>query len=241
MFNPPANEDDLADLPQQKDDLIKLWNSKDFMGGYVSRAAKSSPNYVDPRDETPVGDPVKVPWNGFPRLLSRWFDDENSDENKVAAEKVAEILTPIVSWVLPEKNDSGVLEPTLFHAELHRLPYYISLRPEIEEVARPLFKILPDGSLGEESPRFRRQQDEYLEWHPSFDEEGRLSKLTFTAEPPDYWTALAQISKDRVVKLYNDYLVNDDSIAEEDLFHQNDLAAFGRGLDGELRLSLIHI
>ena len=236
MFNPPANEDDLSDFPQLKAEFIELWNSTEddgSMGRYVSNAASRSPNYVDPRIEAPVGDPVKIPWNGFPKLLSRWFDDENSDEKKEDAEKVAEILTPILSWVLPVPDGAGGQRLQLFSSEAHRVPFFISRRPEVAEVAQPLRRILDDDSLGDEVPRFRRQQDEYLEWHPTLDDEGRLVKLTFTAEPPDYWLALAQVAPDRVVDLYKEYV--DSSITKNDLFHQHDLAAFGKGLDGQLQ------
>ena len=37
---------------------------------------------------------------------------------------------------------------------------------------------------------FYRPQDEYCEWHVTRDEEGRIVKVTFTSEPPEYWQAL---------------------------------------------------
>jgi hypothetical protein len=37
---------------------------------------------------------------------------------------------------------------------------------------------------------FYRPQDEYCEWHVDRDEQGRIVKVTFTSEPPEYWQAL---------------------------------------------------
>jgi hypothetical protein len=37
-----------------------------------------------------------------------------------------------------------------------------------------------------------RAGDEYLEWRADHDEQGRLRRITFTCEPPDYWSVVAQ-------------------------------------------------
>lgn len=229
MFNPPSNIDDLAATPELKQKFLELWNDSSeegYMGYYVTEAIATSPNYVDPRVTPPTSDAVKVPWNGFPRLLSRWYGDEQNPANKTLAEKTAEIATPMVSFVIPEDGELRVKE-----VEKHRLPYFATIYGEvILELARPRRYVLPDGSLGSAVHRVRRQQDEYLEWHPTYDGQGRLEKITFTAEPPDYWRALAAVAPDRVVELYYD-LLGDNSIPKEEIFHPHDMAVFGIGLD----------
>lgn len=37
---------------------------------------------------------------------------------------------------------------------------------------------------------FYRPNDEYCEWHATRDEEGRITRVTFTSEPPEYWQAM---------------------------------------------------
>ena len=37
-----------------------------------------------------------------------------------------------------------------------------------------------------------RPQDEYLEWRTERDQNGKISRVTFTCEPPEYWESLAQ-------------------------------------------------
>ena len=224
-FGAPAAVDDLADLPELREKFVELWNDNGengYLGRYVAGAARRSRNYVDPRQEPPVSDAVKIPWNGFPRGLSRWFDDEQSSANKERAEAAADVATPILSWVEPIGGELGLRE-----AEEHRLPFF---GPQAQALARPLRRILPSGALGPEVLRERRQQDEYLEWHASRDAAGRLVALTFTAEPPDYWAALAEVAPDRVFKLYQQ-LVGPE-VEKDDLFHSTDLAVFGLDLEG---------
>jgi len=228
QFQAPAGIDDLAASPELRDRFLALWNDNGdagFLGRYVTDAAQVSPNYVDPRIEAPATEPVPIPWNGFPRALSRWYNDELSTAAKEQAEATADVLTPVLSWVMPSRG-----QLRLFSAEAHRVPLFGA---GAVPLARPLRKILPDNTLGAEVPQMRRQQDEYLEWHPAHDAAGRLVALTFTAEPPDYWIALAAVSRARVVELYQ-ALVGP-QVQEQDLFHATDLAAFGVGLDGQQR------
>lgn len=229
MLQPPANQNDLSNNPQLSADLLELWNDATeegrYLGAYIQEAVARSGNYVDPNVEPPAGTPAAIPWNGFPRLLSRWYDDELSDSNKEQAEATAEVATPILTWIQPFNG-----QLMLFDAAEHHLPFYAErLGSFVTDLARFRRSALPNGTLGDEIPRFRRQQDEYLEWHATHDSNGRLVKLTFTAEPPDYWEALAETSQDRVHELYEDLLGR--SVPKEDLFFEHDVAAFGIDAD----------
>ncbi len=223
-FKAPAGIDDLVGSPDLQQQFADVWNdnSRGFLGRYVSDAASGSQNYVDPRTEAPATEPVAIPWNGFPRALSRWYNDELSVAAKEQAEATADVLTPILSWMEPVDG-----EPQLFSAEAHRVA---SFGERALSLARPLRRMQADGTIGSEVPQMRRQQDEYLEWHATRDGAGRLIALTFTAEPPDYWIALATVAKARVVQLYR-HLVGP-QVQEQDLFHSTDLAAFGVDRNG---------
>jgi hypothetical protein len=48
----------------------------------------------------------------------------------------------------------------------------------------------------------RKAQHEYLEWHVTRDGDGRIVKVTFTTEPPEYWRLLARHEPDVVLALY---------------------------------------
>ncbi len=89
--------------------------------------------------------------------------------------------------------------------------------------------------------RFYRQQDEYCEWHITRDDQGRIVRVTFTSEPPEYWQALHgdtlpdvdnnpayhfDPSPQQVLELYREY-VNpavelDDLICHEDIVDYTD-------------------
>lgn len=234
MFQPPANQDDLSDRPALKAAFAELWNrqSDDFrfyMGDYVTRAVSRGQNYVDPRSEPASGDAAPVPWNGFPRLLSRFYRDEQSETARARAEEVADVLTPWLYWYEP--GPDGL---TLQAGPPHQLPFFaatgsLSLE-ELRAVAKPLRVLNADGSLGDSIPEFRRQQDEYLEWHVDKNDDGSIRRIAFTAEPPDYWEALAEVAPDRVVELYQTHV--DPGVQKADLFYPDRVAVFGQGADG---------
>jgi hypothetical protein len=59
---------------------------------------------------------------------------------------------------------------------------------------------LPTASGGTFELKQRRHY-EYLEWHVNTDDQGRPTKITFTCEPADYWSALADGYPARIFKL----------------------------------------
>ena len=63
---------------------------------------------------------------------------------------------------------------------------------------------------GVSSPAGRTTQIEYLEWFTQRDERGRITKVTFTTETPEYWMALFRSpgGPDRVLELYRELLGN---------------------------------
>jgi len=235
MFQPPANQDDLAESPDLKNAFLELWNRQspnlenevNYMGDFVTIAA-DNPNFVDPRKTPAIGDSAGVPWNGFPRLLSRYYQDTTSEAARARAEEVAEILTPVVYWFV-QRGDGTSLRSALSY----QLPLYASNDLDLDEllqIARPLRALLPGDVVGDEILQYRRQQDEYLEWHVNRNTDGTLRRIAFTAEPPDYWRALAEVAPDRVVELYREHV--DQQIQKSDLFYPDRVAVFGRFANG---------
>jgi hypothetical protein len=52
----------------------------------------------------------------------------------------------------------------------------------------------------------RDAQDEYCEWSVSRDATGRITRVTFTCEGPEYWEALARTAPDRALELYRAHI-----------------------------------
>ena len=67
-------------------------------------------------------------------------------------------------------------------------------------------------SQGSQVPYFpygpRGWQDEYCEWAVTRNKEGKITKVQFTCENPEYWHSLWQIDPNKVVKLYQQILDN---------------------------------
>jgi hypothetical protein len=229
----PAGIDDFASSGEEplRAAFRELWNDPQggFLGTYVA-ARLDAPNYVDPRTQPPVTEPVPVPWNGFPKAMSRWFGDEEAPERRQPAEESADVLVQKLYFVHPSPQDPQSL--TVFSCGSHQLPFYAArLGPVVADLARPRRMLTAGGAIGAEVKELYRQQDEYLEWHAERDGQGRLVALTFTAEPPDYWTALAAISKAKVVELYRTLV--SPAVTEADLFFEEDLVAFGVDTQGQ--------
>src|SRR3954451_18145612 len=62
----------------------------------------------------------------------------------------------------------------------------------------------------------RDVQDEYCEWSVTRRADGRITRVTFTCEGPEYWEVLAQVNPSRVLDLYREHI--DPAVAKEDLF-----------------------
>jgi hypothetical protein len=65
-----------------------------------------------------------------------------------------------------------------------------TLRP-LRINGRALRRVDEQGFLGEELHLFYRQQDEYCEWHMDRDSTGRITRICFSSEAPEYWEFLA--------------------------------------------------
>ncbi|MFL9844567.1 hypothetical protein [Flavobacterium rhizosphaerae] len=78
----------------------------------------------------------------------------------------------------------------------------------------------PCGTATEEVPYFpygpRGWQDEYCEWAVTRNSAGKITRIDFTCENPEYWNSLWMVNPDRVVQLYQQIL-NKPQITIQDL------------------------
>lgn len=75
---------------------------------------------------------------------------------------------------------------------------------------REAFRLADEFTIGD-----RRRQEEYLEWRAD-STAGKITKVTFTCEVPEYWRTLFQHEPNVVVHLYRQ-LTGDSSIVQADL------------------------
>ena len=62
----------------------------------------------------------------------------------------------------------------------------------------------------------RDVQDEYCEWSITRRADGKITRITFTCEGPEYWELLAQTQPDTVLSLYQEFV--DSAVQRDDLF-----------------------
>jgi hypothetical protein len=56
------------------------------------------------------------------------------------------------------------------------------------------------------TPKWRPRQFEYFEWYTTRDATGRVTKVAFSTETPQYFELLAAVDKERVVELYRGHV-----------------------------------
>jgi hypothetical protein len=73
-----------------------------------------------------------------------------------------------------------------------------------------------DRQRWESADASRDVQDEYCEWSVTRNADGKITRVDFTCEGPEYWEVLSRTSPDTVVALYREFVK--DSVTKEDLF-----------------------
>jgi hypothetical protein len=111
--------------------------------------------------------------------------------------------SPRAQFFNPLKTDIGedAVEKSIFWTAF----------PKTQRVINPT-----DRARWEAADRSRDNQDEYCEWGVEKNE-GKIVRVTFTSEVPDYWDKLAEDNRERVLDLYRDFLP-DERITPEEIF-----------------------
>jgi hypothetical protein len=103
-------------------------------------------------------------------------------------------------------------------------PTAVEVAPDFKEraIAWDAFPRLIKLDSASDDERWQRAdasrdvQDEYCEWSVARDSAGKVTRVTFTCEGPEYWQFLSSYDPDRVVNLYQHYV--DPGVRREDLF-----------------------
>jgi hypothetical protein len=199
FYRPPADIGDFARSAAHADALRGNWDR--FIGGHV--AGRDGGLFYDAAHDPAPGVPadrVSIPWNGFPRTLSMWFNADTEPDGWDKALRTSEVLRPLSAVVTPDGAQ------------------FFAWRPGFAAL-----RAVRDGALAEEVFPRHRQQDEYCEWHVDRDDNGGIRRVTFTAEGPEYWSEMARIDLALVTALYQQHV--DASVVADDLVWAFDVAA----------------
>jgi hypothetical protein len=165
-FHPPGFLDDFARRPDSAEDRAAAWSA--IVSSWMDNAAAT---YGTPE---------------VPSLFFNPLKDETPGEP--ASESIAWDAFPrfLTRWF---QDDDEPDELRWLAAE--------TLRP-LRINGRALRQVDEQGFLGEELQLFYRQLDEYCEWHvdregrEGREGEGRITRICFTCEGPEYWEFLAE-------------------------------------------------
>lgn len=207
FYHPPAGINDFDHSAAQAAQLKQNWH--DFLNARVGRRDRGL-FYNAANDPAPGVQAARQPisWNGFPLSIASWFNANASAAGKRQALAAADTLRPVT--VIVRSTSEGDVQ----------------LATSLTNPALRLRKVI-NNTLGEPLDAFHRQQDEYCEWFVDRDAAGHITRISFTAEGPEYWEEMARLDPDLVLRLYQD-LVNP-AVQPTDLFWQFDVA--GRNLD----------
>jgi hypothetical protein len=202
FYHPPAGINDFDRSATQAAQLKQNWH--DFLNRQVE--GRDAGLFYNPANDPAPGVAAArrpISWNGFPLSIWSWFNANANATGKRRALAAAETLRPFAIQI----RDGGASFVT------------------VTNPATRMRKVV-GGALGDPLDLFHRQQDEYCEWFVDRDAAGRVTRISFTAEGPEYWEEMAKVDPDLVVRLYQE-LVNP-AVQRTDLFWQFDVA--GRNL-----------
>jgi hypothetical protein len=195
-----------------------------------------------------AGQPARRPAfaRGWDAILASWFEAYAGIEGGYFYDPRTDTSpgrpdTQSVAWdAFPRPIEKWFEEAD--DPELERWRAAETLRPRLFD-GRPLRRVT-DGSLAEPVPVLHRQQDEYCEWFAHRDDDGHISRVTFTCEGPEYWRFLAGGTAaffddgderaeivdgdlDLVAGLYRRHV--DPAVDDDDLLWPYDVAAYDAG------------
>jgi hypothetical protein len=82
--------------------------------------------------------------------------------------------------------------------------------------ARVLREVGSGAARWDRADSSRDEQDEYCEWSVERGEDGKLTRITFTTEVPEYWEHVAQNDPDHLLEMYQQFV--DPRVERRDLF-----------------------
>ncbi len=154
--------------------------------------AKEAPRRFDPPAFMDDFAHIKGQLQAWSDAVSGWFDEAIDSEKPVLHEGDPCQYYNQVTDPRPEPKLDQEVVWIAFPKTLRMI--YGAKAYEIADQLYPLTQN-PDGDGGffsgpEWEKLFYRPLDEYCEWRLTTDDQGRIVRVTFTSEPPEYWMAL---------------------------------------------------
>lgn len=204
MYLPPSRIGDFA-RSTLADQLTQKWHEQ--VKKQIDRY-RSLPRFLDPLDVNSTAAREVISWTGFPRIFDAWLSIEGGSDQV-------------------ERNRR--IDRAHRSAEILNRFTYVKINGEFLQIpADPANGLLlyPEiggaPSLADRFSLAERPQDEYLEWFIVRDPAtGRIIRIDFTAEAPEYWETLCEGDPELAQTLYSELLGQ--TVPKEDLFFSSDI------------------
>ena len=187
-FNTPSFIQDLSRHPDLQTKLNTLWNT--YIFAFVEQATPSDDAYFyNPATTTiPKGSQsAVVTWNAFPGRLQQYFSEsppvEPANPYKLSLTQLRELA------------DTGSYHKDGQSQAIQEIPKIFCPQADWKGALNPF---LPYGPRG--------WQDEYCEWAVQRNDVGKITRVDFACENPEYWHALWSVSPESVANLYQETL-----------------------------------
>lgn len=203
-YLPPGRVDDFSRSRQARV-LQEAWHQN--LQAHIRRYSHLT-RFLDPLKADDAALVQTIPWNGFPRLYDAWLDIQTAStpqERKKREDRAHRSVEHLYRFVFVKLGGQF---------------YQVPADPDKGWMLYP--SIGGSASLQDAFSFAERPQDEYLEWFVVRDPaNGRVTRIDYTAESPEYWEALATHDPDLTATLYTELLGTD--VPKEDLFFQHDV------------------
>ncbi len=215
----PAEIKDFPNEPELQSTMDRLWDSG--LDAANQAAIVSNPWTVDNQApcswyvnrkevQLPLDSHIVEPvfWTAFPNRLKLYFSQTEKSPYGLSVQQVYHLadfadvtLSPYPANV-PDKDPSNNGLP-------FKIPSKTCPNMSWQESQSTWQGYDPNGPRG--------WLDEYCEWAVTRNKDGKITKINFTCENPEYWYTLWKVSPSRVAELYTQLLDNGTTITVEDL------------------------
>ena len=196
-YTPPADQQDFgSDTPKQAEfDKLWNWNLNAFTQWSITGNPWSNNNdddriwYVDPLTTSiAAGAPVEpIHWTAFPNRLQVYFAEAQKSPYALDNNEVFELA------------DNGKLaNNSAFKDGFPTVPTTLCPGLDWNQAKDQWQTFGPGGPRG--------WLDEYCEWSVARNDEGKITRVMFTCENPEYWFTLWSVDPDKVVEIYNNVI-----------------------------------
>jgi len=195
-FSTPANIQDLSNAPAMQQQLNELWNTnvnaftrQAIIGNPWNSIGNSNQNYYYNALQTDIPQgtsDVPVNWTAFPNRINQYLGQNQTPPNPYN-------LTQEQLW---ELADTGFYTDNSGNqVSFPEIPSALCPQPDWSGLLRPYGPYGPRG-----------WQDEYCEWSVTRDAQGKITRVDFACENPEYWYSLWHISPETAAQVYQDTL-----------------------------------